>query len=67
VTYCTNLGRSAQNAAGSKARLVHYDLADRHGFKAMSAQERATDLADVLPPAIYSNRVKPVSREIDRA
>ena len=54
---------SAQNAATSKARLVHYDLAGRYSLKAMAAET----LADILPPAIYSNRIKLCSRNIDDA
>ena len=55
--------RSAQNAVSSEARLVHYDLAGRYSLKAMAAQTRA----DILPPAIYSNRIKLCSRNIDGA
>jgi len=55
--------RSAQNAASSEARLVHYDLAGRYSLKAMAAET----LADILPPAIYSNRIKPRSSDIDDA
>ena len=57
----------AQNAASSEARLVHYELAGRYSLKAMSVETLARDLADVLPPAIYSNRLKPASRDIDHA
>jgi hypothetical protein len=57
----------ARNAATSEARLVHYDLAGRYSLKAMSAQAPARGLADVLPPAIYSSRVKRTSRNIDHA
>jgi hypothetical protein len=59
--------RSAQNAVGSEARLVHYDLAGRYSLKAMSAETLARDLADILPPAIYSNRVRPASKKNDDA
>lgn len=45
---------SARNAAGSEARLIHYDLAGRYGLKALSADKRAA-LAGSLPPAIYPN------------
>lgn len=55
--------RSAQNAAGSEARLVHYDLAGRYSLKAMAAET----LADILPPPIFSRRIKPASRDIDDA
>lgn len=47
--------RSAQDALSSEARLVHYDLAGRYSLKAMSAET----LADILPPPIYSRRLKP--------
>jgi hypothetical protein len=55
--------RSAQNAVSSEARLVHYDLAGRYSLKAMAAQT----LADILPPAIYSNRIKLRARDNDDA
>ena len=32
---------SAQNAASSEARLIHYDLAGRYSLKAMSAETLA--------------------------
>lgn len=46
----------AKNAAGSEARLIHYDLAGRYGLKAMSAETPAIDLTDSPPPAIASRR-----------
>lgn len=46
----------AQNAAGSEARLVHYDLAGRYSVKANSAESAAMDLADALPPPIFAKR-----------
>lgn len=42
----------ARNAASSEARLIHYDLAGRYGLKALSADTRAVDLADSLPPPV---------------
>lgn len=48
--------RLAQNAAGSEARLIHYDLAGRYSLKAMSAETPAIDLADSSPPAIGNRR-----------
>jgi len=48
--------KSAQNAASSEARLIHYDLAGRYSLKAMSAETQAIDLADSLPPPILANR-----------
>jgi hypothetical protein len=44
----------AQNASSSRARLVQYDLAGRYSLKAMSAETMAIDLANALPPSIYS-------------
>jgi len=55
--------RSAQNAASSEARLVHYDPAGRYSLKAMSAET----LADILPPPLYSSRFKPASRKLYHA
>lgn len=52
----------ARNATGSEARLIHYDLAGRYGLKALSADTRAVDLADSLPPPIYA---KDSSRSFD--
>jgi hypothetical protein len=46
----------AQNAAGSQARLAHYDLAGRYSLKAVSAETLAIDLADSLPPPIRAKR-----------
>jgi hypothetical protein len=48
--------KSAQKAASSVARLIHYDLASRYSLKAMSAETQAIDLADSLPPPIVANR-----------
>jgi hypothetical protein len=44
----------AQNAAGSEARLVHYDLAGRYSVKAFSAETEAIDLAGAVPRPINS-------------
>jgi hypothetical protein len=46
----------AQNATSARARLVHYDLAGRYSVNAMSAETSAIDLAQSLPPPIYSAR-----------
>jgi hypothetical protein len=48
----------AQNAAGSEARLIHYDLAGRYSVKAVSAGARARDLADALPPSLCAEAAK---------
>jgi hypothetical protein len=55
--------RSAQDALSSEARLVHYDLAGRYSLKAMAAET----LADILPPPIYSRRLKPSLSEFHNA
>jgi hypothetical protein len=57
----------AQKAASAEARLVHYDLAGRYSLKAMSADTRAIDLADSLPPPIYANRTNSRSNGAGRA
>lgn len=41
----------ARNAASSRARLVHYDLAGRYSVNAMSAQTPAADLDESVPEA----------------
>ena len=46
----------AQNAAGSEARLAHYDLAGRYSVQAMSAETQAADFAASLPPALAGRR-----------
>lgn len=45
----------AQNAVGSEARLIHYDLAGRYGLKALSAQTGAIDVADPQTPPILAS------------
>ncbi|MGZ9103481.1 MAG: hypothetical protein ACXW3Y_11430 [Rhodoplanes sp.] len=59
--------KSAQGAASSQARLVHYDLAGRYGLKANSLESRAVDLADSLPPPIYANRATSAFIDTDDA
>lgn len=44
----------ARNAASSRARLVHFDLAGRYSINAMSAETWAKDLAESLPRPIYA-------------
>jgi hypothetical protein len=46
--------KAAQNAVSAEARLIHYDLAGRYSLNALSAETQAIDLADALPPPIYS-------------
>lgn len=58
---------SAQGAACSRSRLVHYDLAGRYGLKANSLESLAVPLADSLPPPIYANRAKSASTVSDDA
>jgi hypothetical protein len=45
--------KAAQNAVSAEARLIHYDLAGRYSLNALSADIKAIELADALPPAIY--------------
>ena len=49
----------ARNAAGSEARLAHYDLAGRYSVKAMSAETQAIDLANALPRSVKPARRRP--------
>ena len=51
--------KMARDAAGSEARLIHYDLAGRYGLKAESAQTEALDLATSIPRAINISRSAP--------
>ena len=46
--------KMARNAASSRARLVHFDLAGRYSVNAMSAETAAKDLAESLPRPIYA-------------
>jgi hypothetical protein len=55
--------KSAQNAASSQARLVHYDLAGRYSLKVVAAEA----LADTLPPPICSSRLDVATRDIEDA
>ncbi len=57
----------AQNAAGSEARLIHYDLAGRYALKASSAETQAVDLADTLPPPNYATGSNPRFDDTDDA
>lgn len=56
--------KSAEAATNAQARLVHYDLAGRYSVKAMSAETRAIDLADSVPPAIYTSSAANPSSDI---
>ena len=49
----------ARNAASSRARLVHYDLAGRYSVNAMAATTAAMDLAKSLPQPIYPGNKDP--------
>jgi len=57
----------AHAAAGSEARLIHYDLAGRYDLKAQSAETQARDLAEALPPAINAVPANPESEDSDGA
>jgi len=59
--------RLAQNAAGSEARLIHYDLAGRYALNAVSVEANAVDLADPLPPPIYATGSNPSFDDADDA
>ena len=50
----------ARNAAGSEARLVHYELAGRYSVKASSVETRAASLDGAL-----SRSISPVRSELD--
>ena len=58
---------SAQAAACSRSRLVHYDLAGRYGLKANALESRAVALVDSLPPPIYAKRASALSNDSDDA
>ena len=49
----------AKSAAGSEARLIHYELAGRYALNASSIETQAIDLADSLPPLIYARGSNP--------
>ncbi|MBA3240872.1 MAG: hypothetical protein H0T60_06560 [Acidobacteria bacterium] len=57
----------AQNAAGSEARLIHYDLAGRYAVNAASVEASAVDLADSLPAPIYVTGSNPSFDDADDA
>jgi hypothetical protein len=57
----------AEAAAGSEARLAHYDLAGRYSLKAMTADKSAVALEDSLPPPIYAERAAPADGDSDEA
>lgn len=57
----------ARSATSSEARLVHYDLAGRYSVKANSAETMAIDLARSLPPSIYAQRERSVSKKTEDA
>jgi len=46
--------RMARNAASSRARLIHFDLAGRYSVNAMSAENSAKDLAESRPRPLYA-------------
>lgn len=57
----------AENAAGSEARLIHYDLAGRYGLKAKSAEAQAISPADPLAQPIYGGGSFPSAEDSDHA
>ena len=55
--------KAARIAVSSEARLIHYDLAGRYSLNALSAETRAIDLADALPPPNYAMAQEPCAKE----
>ena len=56
----------AQIAEGSRARLVHYDLAGRYSVKASSAESQTTDVAHALPRSIDRARAMPGVKYVNK-
>ena len=56
----------AQSAAGSQARLVHYDLAGRYGVKASSAGSQMVDVAHAKPSYIDPARAMPGVKHVNK-
>jgi hypothetical protein len=59
--------KMAQNAVGSEARLIHYDLAGRYGLNATSAKTQAIDLANSFPLPVYASDANPSCDDADNA
>ena len=59
--------KMAKNASCSAARLAHYDLAGRYSVNAVAAETQTVDLADSLPPPIYTSGSSPSSDEAGNA
>ena len=59
--------KMARNAAGSEARLAHYDLAGRYSLQALSAETSAADLLNALPPPLMAGAQKTNTSEKDDA
>lgn len=57
----------AENAAGSEARLIHYDLAGRYGLKAKSAETQAIGAANPLARPIYGDGSFPAAEDSHNA
>lgn len=57
----------ARNAAGSEARLIHYDLAGRYGLNALAAETQAINQADSLPQPLYASGSDPSLDDADDA
>ena len=56
----------AQSAAGSQARLVHYELAGRYSVKASSVESQTTDVADAQPRLIDRARAMPGVKHVNK-
>ncbi len=57
----------AQKAAGSEARLAHYDLAGRYSLKAMSAERLENKPADVPSPPIKADYLRGSLKDVTNA
>jgi hypothetical protein len=58
--------KMARSAAGSKSRLIHYDLAGRYGMRARCSETQTINLADGVPPAIAASVSEPPAEGFER-
>jgi len=56
----------ARSAAGSQARLVHYDLAGRYSVKASSTESQTVDVADAKRSYIDPARAMPGVKHVNK-
>ena len=57
----------ARNAAGSEARLIHYDLAGRYELNALAAEAQVIEPADSLPQPLHAGGSDPSFHDTDDA